>query len=88
MSLTPVEIAADAVAVCLAGSKMLSAVQPLWAKLPSWLGVLIPVLVADLPLIGAAFGVVTTTQDLLTAAITSVALLVPGIAAAEAPKAA
>jgi hypothetical protein len=84
MSLTVVEIAADVVAGCLAASKLLSAAQPLWSKLPKWLSVAIPVVVADLPLVASYFGVVTTSADLTMAVVTSVALLLPGLQAAEA----
>jgi uncharacterized membrane protein YjjP (DUF1212 family) len=86
MSLTPVEIAADVAAGVLAASKLVTAVQPLWAKLPKWLAVVLPVLVMDLPQVAAAFGLVQTNVDLTMAIVTSVAMLLPGIAEAEAAK--
>jgi uncharacterized membrane protein YjjP (DUF1212 family) len=86
MSLTPVEIAADVVAGSLAASKLLTAAQSYWAKLPKWLAVVLPVLVMDLPLVANAFGLVQTSTDLTTAVITSVALLLPGVASAETAK--
>ena len=87
MSLSPVEIGADAVAGLLAASKLLPATQPLWAKLPRVLAVALPVVVLDLPQLLALFGVVTTETSLLSAVIASVALLLPGIAEAEKPAA-
>jgi hypothetical protein len=86
MSLTPVEIAADVVAGSLAVSKLVAAAQPFWAKLPKWVAVLLPVFVMDLPLVANAFGLVQTSTDMTTAIITSVALLLPGVASAEAAK--
>jgi hypothetical protein len=83
MSLTPVDIAADVVAGVLALSKLFTTAQPLWAKLPRWLAVALPVIVVDSPQVAAAFGVVSTGTDLATALLTSVALLLPGVAEAE-----
>jgi hypothetical protein len=83
MSLTPIEIAADVVAGLLAASKLVSVVQPLWAKLPRWAAVVLPVLVMDLPQVAGAFGLVKTGTDLTMAIVASVALLLPGVAEAE-----
>lgn len=83
MSLTPVDIAADVVAGLLAASKLLPASQPLWAKLPKVLAVALPVVVLDLPVLLSAFGVVQSGMDLTMAVVSSVALLLPGIASAE-----
>lgn len=83
MSLTPLEIGADIAAVALAATKLLSSAQALWDKLPRAVAVALPVLVAMLPQVAAAAGLVKTEGDLLTLALTSAALLVPGIAEAE-----
>lgn len=84
-TLTPVDIASAVVAFCLAASKLLTACKPLWAKLPRWLAVALPVLVLDLPQVADAFGVAHTGADLTTALVVSLALLVPGLAEAETP---
>ena len=85
MNFTTVDIAADVVAASLAASKLLTAAKPLWNKLPRWLAVAVPVVVADLPQVAAFFGVATTGQDLAMAVVTSVALLLPGLSEAEVP---
>lgn len=82
MTLNPVDVAATVAAVALAGSRLVSAVQPFWKKLPRPLTVLAPVLVLCLPQVADAAGLVHTDQDLLTLAITAVSLLAPGIAEA------
>ena len=69
----------------LAASKLLTAAQPLWAKLPKWLAVALPVVVLDIPQVASWLGGVTTGTDLATAVGLSVALLLPGLEAAEAP---
>lgn len=83
MSLSPVEIAAYVASGALAASKLVSAAQGLWAKLPRPLAVVMPVLVLCLPQVAAAAGLVKTEGDLVTLGITAVALLLPGIAEAE-----
>jgi hypothetical protein len=85
MDLNPVVIAADASAILLASSKTLTALQPIWAKLPKWLAVALPVIVAVVPQIAGQLGGVVTTTDLVNVTITAIALLVPGIASAETP---
>ena len=81
---TLLDISAYVAAGALAGSKLLAVAQPLWAKLPRWLAVAVPVLVLDLPQVATWFGGAVTGTDVLTAAVTSVALLLPGLAEAEA----
>lgn len=83
MSLSPVEIAAYVIAACMSLSKLISACQVLWNKLPRWLAVLAPVLVAALPQVANLAGLIKTQSDLLTFCISAVALLLPGIAEAE-----
>ncbi len=82
MSLTPIEIAAFVAAGALSASKLISAAKGLWDKLPRPVAVLLPVLVACLPQIAAAAGLVKVEGDLVTLGIASVALLLPGIAEA------
>lgn len=82
-ALTPVDIASYVAAGSLALSKLFSAAQPLWNKLPRWLAVAIPVLVVDLPQVAQSFGGVATGTSITTAIITSVAMLLPGLAEAE-----
>jgi hypothetical protein len=77
---TVLDIAAYVAAGALAASKLISVCQPLWAKLPRWLAVL----VLDLPQVATWFGGAATGTDVLTACVTSVALLLPGLAEAEA----
>lgn len=84
MNFTVVDVLSYVAAGALAGSKLISAVQPLWAKLPRAVAVLAPVLVLALPQIAGAAGLVKTDVDLVQFVVTSVALLVPGIAEAEA----
>ena len=86
MSLSVLDIASMVVAGSLAVSKIITAAQPLWAKLPRWLAVALPVLVLDLPQVAAAFGLVQTGTSITTAIITSLALLAPGLAEAETSK--
>lgn len=87
INLTPVEIASYASAGALALSKAFTFTRPYWTKLPPWLRAALPVLVLDLPQVAAYFGACTqgtcTSVSLLTAAMTSVALLLPGIEHAE-----
>lgn len=86
---TLVDVVAYVAAGLMAGSKLLSATQPLWAKLPRWLSVAAPVLILDLPQVATWIGASVTGTDVLTAVVTSVALLLPGLAEAEnAPPAA
>ena len=87
MTLSPVEIAAYISASVLAASKLFSAIQPLWNKLPRPLSVAMPVLVLMLPQVAHMAGLVQTGSDLVMLAVSSVALLLPGIAEAELPKA-
>lgn len=72
----------------MSASKLISAVRGLWDKLPRPVSVLMPVLVLALPQLAAAAGLIKVDGDLITFGITAVALLLPGIAEAEAaPKA-
>lgn len=81
---TLVDVCAYVAAGLLAGSKLLTAVQPLWAKLPRWLSVALPVVVLDIPQVATWIGASVTGTDVLTAVVSSVALLLPGLAEAEA----
>lgn len=83
MSLSPVEIGAAIAAGALSATKLISACQNLWAKLPRPLAVVMPVLVLALPQVAAAAGLIKVEGDLVTFGITAVALLLPGIAEAE-----
>jgi hypothetical protein len=85
---TVLDIASYVAAGLLAGSKLITAAQPLWNKLPRWLSVILPVLVLDIPQVAALVGGATTGTDLVTALVTSAALLLPGLAEAEATPAA
>jgi hypothetical protein len=87
MSLTVVDVVTYIAVGCIAASRLFSAVQPLWAKLPKWLAVALPVLVLSLPQVAGAAGLVHTNVDLVQFVITAVALLVPGLAAAEEARA-
>jgi hypothetical protein len=78
--ITPVEIAAYVSAGALAASKLLSAVKPLWSKLPRPVAVALPVVVAALPQVAAQAGLVQTGHDLVTFAVVAVAALLPGLA--------
>lgn len=77
-----VDVAATIGAVCVAGSRLVSALQPFWKKLPRSLAVLAPVLVLSLPQVADAAGIVKTDVDLVNFLITAVALLAPGVAEA------
>ena len=83
MTIDPVQVAAYVTAGALAATKLFSAFQPLWQKLPRWLAVAFPILVLDLPQVAVYFGHTATTGSLSTALIASLALLVPGVAEAE-----
>lgn len=87
MNLSIVDIVAYVIAGCMAASRAITALQPLWAKLPKWLAVLMPVFVLTLPQIASAAGLVKTSVDLVQFIIVTIALLVPGIAAAESASA-
>lgn len=86
MTLTPVEIAAGLAAGLLALSKVFAVARPLWNRLPRWLAVALPVVILNTPQVLSALGVVHTGADLTTALCTTVALLLPGIAQAEAAR--
>lgn len=81
--MTPTDIAADIVAGCLLVTQFVSGLKPIWAKLPKWLAVLVPVVVSLLPQVADAAGLVKTEQGLVQLIITSAVLLVPAIVAAE-----
>ena len=81
--MTPTDIAAHVVAGCVAASRLITVVQPVWAKMPKWLAAVMPVLVLMLPQVADLAGVIKTQTDLLQFGIVSAALLLPGIAAAE-----
>lgn len=81
---TVIDIASYVAAGVMAASKLVSVTQPWWNKLPRWLAVAAPVLVLDLPQIASWFNGAVTGTDVMTAFVTSVALLLPGLAEAEA----
>ena len=83
MALTIPDIAADVTAGALAISRVIKVLKPFWGKLPTWLAVVLPVFVLDLPQIAAVFAPAATGTDLITATVTSLALLLPGIEIAE-----
>jgi hypothetical protein len=80
--MTPFDIAANVAAVALAGSRLVSALQPFWKKLPRALTVLAPVLVLALPQVADAAGLVTTEESFVAFVVTAIALLAPGVAEA------
>lgn len=84
-NLTPIDIASYVSASALAASKLISVCKPLWNRLPKWLAVLLPVLVLALPQIAQFFAGAKTSSELLAAFVTSLALLMPGLAEAEGP---
>ena len=86
MTLSPVDIASYVAAGLLAASRLISVVQPLWAKLPRWIAVVLPVLIVSIPQVVDAAGLVKTDIGIVQWLITSAALLVPGIAEAEKAK--
>jgi hypothetical protein len=83
--MTPVEIGAFISAGALASTKLLTVAKPLWNKLPRWLSVALPVLVASLPTIASSAGVVKSPVDLVNLGVMSLGLLVPGLVEAEHP---
>lgn len=83
VQIDPVEIASYVAAGALAASKLISACKPLWNRLPRWLTVALPVLVLDLPQVSQYFAGVATGQALFAAFVTSLALVLPGLAEAE-----
>jgi hypothetical protein len=84
MSLSLVEVGAYVAAGLVGASRLLSAFQPFWNKLPRVVAVALPVVVATLPLLAEKAGLIKTDVDLVALAVTAVALLVPGIAEATA----
>lgn len=82
MSLSVVDIVAFVVAGLAALSRVLTAAKPLWDLLPRPVAVALPVVVAAIPQILSAAGVVKTEVDLVTFVVMAVALLVPGISEA------
>jgi len=83
IQLNPVEVASYVAAGALASTKLISACKPVWNRLPRWLAVALPVLVLDLPQVAQSFTGATTGQALFAAVVTSVGLLLPGLAEAE-----
>lgn len=83
MSLSVFDVATIVAAGATAASRLISVTQAWWSKLPRWAAVLVPVLIADLPQIAAAFNLVQTGTSLTSAIVVSIALLLPGIAEAE-----
>ncbi len=87
MSISIVELGAYVSAALLSATKLLNTAKPLWDKLPRVVAVAVPVVVATLPLLAEKAGLIATPVDLTTLFVTAAALLVPGIAEAEKPKA-
>ena len=85
VQIDPVAVASYVTAGALASTKLISACKPLWNRLPRWLAVALPVLVLDLPQVAQAFAGATSGQALFAALITSIGLLLPGLAEAEHP---
>jgi predicted Kef-type K+ transport protein len=83
INLSPIDIASYVSAGALATTKLISVCKPVWNRLPKWLAVALPVLVLVLPQIAQFFAGATTSKELFAAFITSLALLMPGLA--EAP---
>lgn len=83
MSLSVLEIGTYVSAGLLSATKLLNVAKPLWAKLPRPVAVVLPVLVAGLPALAQQAGLVVTEIDLVTLAVTALALLVPGVAEAS-----
>lgn len=81
--INPVTIASYVSAAALASSKLISVCKPLWNRLPKWLAVVLPVLVLDLPQIAQFFAGATSGNELFSACITSLALLMPGLSEAS-----
>lgn len=85
-AMTIIDIVADIVAASLVITQFITALKPIWSKLPKWLAVLMPVLVVCLPQLADAASLVKTGQGLIQFGITAVVVLVPAIVAAETNK--
>jgi hypothetical protein len=83
VEITALQVASYVAAGLLAGTKLIKIAQPFWSKLPRWATVLMPVLVLDLPMVAGYLAGAHTETALVHAAVTSIALLLPGIAEAE-----
>lgn len=81
--MTIVEAAGLVAAGASAASKLLVTFQPFWGKLPRWLAVALPAVVVWLPKFGEAMLGAKSELDIITTAIVSIALLLPGLAEAE-----
>lgn len=83
MSLSPIEIGAYIASGAIASTRLLSLTQSLWNRLPRPVAVVLPVLIAALPQVASAAGLIKTGTDLVTFGIAAIALLLPGVAEAE-----
>lgn len=84
MSLSVVDIVAYVVVVCMAVSQWVSMTKPLWALLPKWLSVVLPIIVLTLPQVADAAGLATTQVGFVQFLVVAVGLFAQGIAAAVA----
>ena len=83
INLSPVDVASYVSAGALAATKLISVCKPVWNRMPKWLAVMLPVLVLALPQVAQFFAGATTSNELFAACITSLALLMPGLAEAS-----
>jgi len=74
-----VAIVAFVVSALMVLSRWLKAAQPLWSKLPTWLAVLLPGVVALIPQVIDQLQGSTTAVDLVTNVVAAVALVVVGL---------
>ena len=82
INLSPVDVASYVSAGALAATKLIGVCKPIWNRMPKWLAVMLPVLVLSLPQVAQFFAGATTSNELFAACITSLALLMPGLAEA------
>ena len=84
-----VETAAAVAAVVLAGTRLLKIAAPFWSKLPKHIpAAAVPVAVLALPHVASLVGLMHTDMSLAAFALQAAALLVPGVTAHDATKAA
>jgi len=83
MNLSVVELVAYVVAGLLLASRVVNALKPVWAVLPRWAAVAIPVLVTTLPTLAEQVGLVQDTAGFVQVVVVGVAALVAGLVVAE-----
>lgn len=76
--MTAVEISSYIIATVAALSRLLKSAEPFWRLMPQKVAVIIPSVIAMIPVLVEQLGVAETALDLVNALLVAGALLLPG----------